>query len=282
MKLKEVCERTGLSKKTIRLYEERNLISPEMRWHNGRNYRQYSEKDVADLLEIAVLRKSLFSIDEIRSMQKNPDEIDSVLENYTQRIKSLYEHLRFLNHTVDQLQQAEIKDISCLVQELSGAARTLPLPAYDMNPKFRYLDAIEQPPSNVQKQINLDETIPSKQVFNQMVLGRMKGGIIFIFANHLTDARKAKDVEWIPTWENIPEDPPKLRVLKTVLSAAIVIFILYFIWNWIAPYDIYKADFRHLWIPFIMFVIIVIMRLSIAFFQYIQRRNYWIDQHKEH
>lgn len=282
MKLKEVCERTGLSKKTIRLYEERNLISPETLWHNGRNYRQYSEKDVAHLLEIAVLRKSLFSIDEIHSMQKNPDEICSVLENYTQRIKSLYEHLKFLNHTVDQLQQAEIKDISCLVQELSGAARTLPLPAYDMNPKFRYLDAIEQPPSNVQKQINLDETIPSKQVFNQMVLGRMKGGIIFIFANHLTDARKSKDVEWVPAWENIPEAPPKLRVLKTVLSAAIVIFILYFIWNWIAPYDIYEADFRHLWIPFIVFVIIVIIRLSIALFQYIQRRNYWIDQHKEH
>lgn len=282
MKLKEVCKQTGLTQKTVRFYEEKQLISPTSVIKNGRSYREYSDEDVKVLREIAVLRKALFSMDEIRSMQNNPDEIDSVLESYTQRIKSLYEHLKFLNHTVDQLQQSEIKDISCLVQELSGAARTLPLPAYDMNPKFRYLDAIEQPPSNVQKQINLDETIPSKQVFNQMVLGRMKGGIIFIFANHLTDARKSKDVEWVPAWENIPEDPPKLRVLKTVLSAAIVIFILYFIWNWIAPYDIYKADFHHLWIPFIIFVIIVIIRLSIALFQFNQRRNYWIDQHKEH
>ena len=36
MKIKEVSERTGLTKKTIRYYEAEGLLSPEKQWQNGR------------------------------------------------------------------------------------------------------------------------------------------------------------------------------------------------------------------------------------------------------
>lgn len=39
MKLKEVCEKTGLTQKTIRFYEERGLIAPSHSTKNGRSYR---------------------------------------------------------------------------------------------------------------------------------------------------------------------------------------------------------------------------------------------------
>ena len=39
MKIKEVSEKTGLTKKTIRFYEEEGLIQPEKTYYNGRTYR---------------------------------------------------------------------------------------------------------------------------------------------------------------------------------------------------------------------------------------------------
>ena len=56
MKLKEVCESTGLSRKTIRLYEEKGLLVPQMERRNGRDYREYTQADVDALREIATLR----------------------------------------------------------------------------------------------------------------------------------------------------------------------------------------------------------------------------------
>ena len=42
MTRKEVCNATGLSIKTLRLYEEKGLIAPERQYRNGREYRVYT------------------------------------------------------------------------------------------------------------------------------------------------------------------------------------------------------------------------------------------------
>lgn len=75
MQIKEVCERTNLSRRTIRYYEEEGLISPETETRNGRTYRNYSEADIEELLIIASLRKAWFSIEEIKTMRKEPERI---------------------------------------------------------------------------------------------------------------------------------------------------------------------------------------------------------------
>ena len=49
MKLKEVCERTGLTKRTVRFYEEKELFTPQKTYKNGREYREYTEEDVTRL-----------------------------------------------------------------------------------------------------------------------------------------------------------------------------------------------------------------------------------------
>lgn len=51
MKLKEGCDRTGLTKRTVRFYEEKELLVPQKTYKNGREYREYSEEDVARLSE---------------------------------------------------------------------------------------------------------------------------------------------------------------------------------------------------------------------------------------
>ena len=63
MKIGEVAERTGLPAKTIRYYEDIDLVTPA-RAANG--YRAYSEKDLHQLAFIQRARGFDFSIDECR------------------------------------------------------------------------------------------------------------------------------------------------------------------------------------------------------------------------
>ena len=63
MNIGEAAERTKLSAKTIRYYEETALVTPE-RGANG--YRRYSEKDVHRLSFLQRARSLGFSIDECR------------------------------------------------------------------------------------------------------------------------------------------------------------------------------------------------------------------------
>ena len=69
MKIKEVSQRTGLTIKTIRFYEQRGLIAPKQQRSNGRSYRDYQDSDVEQLQMVAVLRKCLFSIEQILTME---------------------------------------------------------------------------------------------------------------------------------------------------------------------------------------------------------------------
>ena len=84
MTRKEVCTATGLSIKTLRLYEVKGLIAPERQYRNGREYRVYTPELVAQLQQIATLRRALFTMDEIKAMQQNPDTIPGIFEDYRQ------------------------------------------------------------------------------------------------------------------------------------------------------------------------------------------------------
>lgn len=60
MTRKEVCKATGLSVKTLRLYEEKGLIAPAREYRNGREYRTYTPKLVEQLSQIATLRRRFY------------------------------------------------------------------------------------------------------------------------------------------------------------------------------------------------------------------------------
>ncbi len=67
MKINEVEALVGVTKKNIRFYEEKGLLSPRRNMENG--YRDYGEMEVAELQRIKLLRKLGVPIDEIRRMQ---------------------------------------------------------------------------------------------------------------------------------------------------------------------------------------------------------------------
>jgi DNA-binding transcriptional MerR regulator len=66
MHIKDVEQRTGLSRANIRYYEQEGLVHPARR-KNG--YRDYSPDDLEALLRIRLLRRLDVPIEEIRAMQ---------------------------------------------------------------------------------------------------------------------------------------------------------------------------------------------------------------------
>lgn len=70
MKLKSVCERTGISKRNIHYYIKEGLLKPGQDDTNG--YYDFSESDCSRLMMIRALRHAGFSIIQIRSLLNKP------------------------------------------------------------------------------------------------------------------------------------------------------------------------------------------------------------------
>lgn len=72
MKMKQVCQLTGLTERTIRFYVEKELCAPETRWMDQRKYYDFSKENVEELRQTAELRKAYFSIQAIQTMRQQP------------------------------------------------------------------------------------------------------------------------------------------------------------------------------------------------------------------
>ena len=78
MKINQVEELTGITKKNIRFYEEQKLISPQRNPANG--YREYSMEDVKQLSRIKLLRKLGIPIESIRKMESGEMKLHELKE----------------------------------------------------------------------------------------------------------------------------------------------------------------------------------------------------------
>lgn len=140
MQIKEVSTRTGLTIKTIRFYEERGLISPKIEWRNGKNYRDYQERDIEQLQMVAVLRKCLFSIDQIKTMLDHPELTQDVFLEYREALLNQRELLNLLADKAETVDVKSLKDPETLARRLTTTARPLPLPQTDVTPNFGRFD----------------------------------------------------------------------------------------------------------------------------------------------
>ena len=108
MKINEVEAIVGISKKSIRFYEEEGLLCPQRNSENG--YRNYSDADVDTLLKIKALRKLGLPLDEIRSLQQGRLTVPDALRR----------HRITLERDAENLRQAQI-----LCTRLEDSAATL-------------------------------------------------------------------------------------------------------------------------------------------------------------
>ncbi|MDN3698785.1 MULTISPECIES: Cu(I)-responsive transcriptional regulator [Vibrio] len=66
MNISEVAKITGLSSKSVRLYEDKGLISPPLRADNG--YRVYTKKHAEQLMVVARSRRVGFTLEECKGL----------------------------------------------------------------------------------------------------------------------------------------------------------------------------------------------------------------------
>lgn len=86
MTIKEVEERTGLTRSNIRFYEKEKLIEPSRNDKNG--YRDYSEKDVENIKKIAYLRTLEISIEDIRNIISDKVSLTEIIEKQAATIQT--------------------------------------------------------------------------------------------------------------------------------------------------------------------------------------------------
>ena len=79
MKIKQVEELVGITRKNIRFYEEQGLLNVE-RAENG--YREYHQEDVIRLQEIKLFRKMDISIEEMKSLFEKKKSLQICLEQH--------------------------------------------------------------------------------------------------------------------------------------------------------------------------------------------------------
>ena len=80
--------KTGLTDRAIRLYIENELVKPECdENYNGRKSIEFSENDVENLKNIALLRKADFSIQEIKSLQIGGKTAQNTIKEYINTCK---------------------------------------------------------------------------------------------------------------------------------------------------------------------------------------------------
>ena len=156
-KIKEVSQLTGLSKKTIRFYEEEGLIQPEKTYQNGRAYRDYTEAHVDALKEIAILRKARFSVEEIKTISSLPEEIPAVFDSYRQRLQEEKQTLEQVLSVVNSIASDALTSKQDLVAQIEPGTQQAALPAIDVHPHFRYLDLLEANLMKRKKKINMTE-----------------------------------------------------------------------------------------------------------------------------
>lgn len=134
MKMKAVCEASGLTDRTVRYYIEEQLVFPAYTENYfGRKQFDFSQSDVQALKDIAVLRKFGFSISEIKDMMVYPQNIPSIVKALKKRKQ---EQIEMENEQLQALQQLE-KEHSGSVSELASCllvptAKT-PLPKEDVS-----------------------------------------------------------------------------------------------------------------------------------------------------
>ncbi len=125
MKINEVEALVGITKKNIRFYEGKGLLSPLRNGENG--YRDYGREEVAILQRIKLLRKLGVPIEEIRRMQTGAQTVGDGMKR----------HLITLERERQNLEQA-IR-FCTLLQE-----KDIPLSELDAGQVLEEMDRLEQ------------------------------------------------------------------------------------------------------------------------------------------
>lgn len=137
MKMKDVISVTGLTDRAIRLYIENGLVTPSCKEsYAGRKNIDFTEENVAELCNIAILRKAGFSINEIKLLCTDESNCRKVLTEFmnktSQRIKNDKEVLEKL----EAVAESETVTIKTICESLNSVTKEKEVPKTDTELSF--------------------------------------------------------------------------------------------------------------------------------------------------
>ncbi len=132
MKIKQVCEATGLTDRAIRYYIEEGLVVPAYTEnYMGRRAYDFTKEDVAALNHVATLRKFGFTVEEIRRILNDPQESVAVVAEVRARKE---ETLRQEGANLDALSRLEAEKaytVAELAERLAEPVQSAEIPRED-------------------------------------------------------------------------------------------------------------------------------------------------------
>ena len=192
MRINQVEQTVGISKKNIRFYEEQGLLSPSRNRDNG--YREYSEEDVAILFKIKLLRKLSVPIEEIRKLETNCLSLRDCMDR----------HKIYLNH--------EIKSLNLIQEMCDELSRTEEsLHALD-DPG--YVSEMQMLEEGGIRFMDIGKTDRRKKKYGPLIAAVVM--ILFMLA-----------LMWLPIWAELTDPLPlALWLIIMLIPAAIIIGVL--------------------------------------------------------
>ena len=100
MTIREIEELSGMTRANIRFYEKEGLITPE---RNSNGYRNYSEEDLNTLKRIRLLRTLHLSLEDIKSLSRNEQELAGLLIRHLTALKKEQQALAHFVKVCEQL-----------------------------------------------------------------------------------------------------------------------------------------------------------------------------------
>jgi len=102
-RIEEVANKTGLTKRAIRYYEDLNLISPQ---RTESAYRLYTDEDIEKILRIISLQESLaFSLAEIKNALELDNEVKKILSTETADLATLKNYIEMIRRQINLIEE---------------------------------------------------------------------------------------------------------------------------------------------------------------------------------
>jgi len=133
MKMKEICARTGLTERAVRLYIDKGLLSPITSEVNGRVYTDFSESNVRTLETISALRAMRFSLSDIKTMLDDPSAAADIARAHAQTLFSQRSELNGLAGALSRVNFDAVYDAHSLVRQTAELPSQLHLENEDLS-----------------------------------------------------------------------------------------------------------------------------------------------------
>ena len=91
MKIREVEEKTGMSRANIRFYEKEGLLNRVAR--DKTNYREYTEEDVEQLRRIRILRLLEVPMEDICLYKDDKEKLNLIMKERMESLKSIVDDI---------------------------------------------------------------------------------------------------------------------------------------------------------------------------------------------